>query len=141
MSELTRTTPFYLLREIAAAGQGTPSVYLLIAEAEAINAVPPEVGAEAHAQGWNLRFLRASEVGPKELYAVFSRDGGSITLLALDRWLPKLVDSLDRDVVLLTRGGVLLLLATPEIGERTLIAAPNLRNRFADVLIIEPERP
>jgi hypothetical protein len=74
------------------------------------------------------------------LEEAFKRDPDRpVTLITLDHWLPKLVTALDRNVVSLTRGGAVLLLANQAIAERLLSAAPNLRNRLSDVLTIRPD--
>jgi hypothetical protein len=141
MIDFSATTPFGLVRRLAAAGQNTPSVHLLIAEGAAMDSVQAEIAVEVQVQlGFNVRSIAASEMLPERLQEVFTpATNRHVVLIYLDRWLPKLVDSLDRNVVLLTRPGVVLLLANHKIGERTLAAAPNLRNRLTDVLAIQPE--
>jgi len=141
MIDFSATTPFGLVRRLAAAGQESPSVYLLISEAAAIDAVQADIAAEVQVQlGVNLRSLAASEVRPERLEDAFGADSMSpVVLITLDHWVPKLIDSLDRNIVLVIRAGPVLLLANFEIAERALAAAPNLRNRLTDVLAIRPD--
>ena len=141
MTDFSPTTPFGLVRRLAAAGQGSPSLYLLISEAGAIDAVQADLAAEVQVQlGVNLRSLTASEVRPERLEDAFRAESVSpVVLLTLDRWTPKLIDSLDRNIVLVARTGPVLLLTNSELAERALAAAPNLRNRLTDVLTIRPE--
>ncbi len=141
MIDFAVTTPFRLVRRLAAAGQDTPSVYLLICETTVMDAVRADIAAELQVQvGLNIRLLAASDVRPERLEDAF----GPVTIwpvvvLTLDRWVPQLVDSLDCNIVLLTRAGVVLLLASHEIAARALAAAPNLRNRITDILAITPD--
>ncbi|MCX6636963.1 MAG: hypothetical protein NT090_18055 [Acidobacteria bacterium] len=116
-------------------------MYLLICEAGAMDAVRADLTAEVQVQlGFDIRFLTASEVRPEKLEDAFLEDAvRPVVLITLDRWLPKLIDSLDRNVVVLTRAGTVLLLADRQIAERALAAAPNLRSRIADVLAITPD--
>ena len=72
--------------------------------------------------------------------AVSKAGAPTVTLIVLDHWKPQVLSVLDRNIVLFTRSGTLLLLATPEIGERALAAAPNLRNRLTDILRMEPDK-
>lgn len=139
--DFATTTPFQLARRLAAAGQGSSSVYLLISEAGGIEAVEADVTAEVEVQlGVNLRRLTASEVRLDRLEDAF-RSGADwpVMLLNLNRWVPKLIRSLDRNIVLVTRAGAVLLLANPDVAQRLLEKAPNLRNRLTDVLIIKPD--
>ena len=62
-----------------------------------------------------------------------------LILITLDKWLPKLVGYFDRNIVLLTRAGTVLLVASRKIAERVLAVAPNLRNRLTDVLLVKPD--
>jgi hypothetical protein len=116
-------------------------LYLLICEAGAMNAIRADLTAEVQVQlGFDIRFLTASEVRPEKLEEAFVGDAvRPVVLIALDRWLPKLIGSLDRNIVVLTRAGTVLLLADRHIAERALAAAPNLRSRLADVLAITPD--
>jgi hypothetical protein len=141
MIDFSATTPFRLVRRLAAAGQNTPSVYLLVCDAAAVDAVRADLAAEVQVQlGSNLRSLAASEVRPERLEDAFTLETDRpVVLVTLNRWLPKLVDSFDRNIVLLTRAGIVLLLASHEIGERALATGPNLRNRLTDVLSIKPD--
>jgi hypothetical protein len=124
MSDFAVTTPFQLVRRLAAAGRESPSVYLLIADAAEIEAVQADVAAEVEVQiGDSLR----------------SANPWPVILVTFDRWIPKLIDSLDRNIVLATSAGAVFLLANDEIGNRVLAAAPNLRNRLTDVLVIGPD--
>jgi hypothetical protein len=141
MIDFFATTPFRLVRSLAAAGQNTPSVYLLICEAAAMNAVRADIAAEIQVQlGFDPRSLAALEAQPERLEDAFRHETARpVVLLSLDLWLPKLIDSFDRNVVLLTEVGTVLLLASPGIAERILAVAPNLRNRLTDVFSIKPE--
>jgi len=141
MIEFSVTTAFRLVRRLAAAGPDTPSVYLLVCEAAAMDAVRADMAAEVQIQlGLNLRSLAASEVRPERLEDAFTTETAwPMVLVTLDHWLPKLVDSLDRNIVLVTRAGTVLLLANHEIAQRALAAAPNLRSRLTDVLAIRPD--
>jgi len=141
MINFSVTTAFRLVRRLAAAGQDTPSVYLLICEAAAMDAVRADLAAEIEIQlGLNLRSLAASEVRPERLEDAFITDTAwPVVLIALDHWLPKFVDALDRNIVLVTRAGTVLLFTNQEIAHRALAAAPNLRNRLTDVLAIKSD--
>ena len=141
MTDFSVTIAFGLVRRLAAAGTETPSLYLLISDAGAIRAVQADIAAEVQVQlGVGLRSLAAAGVRLDRLEAAFTGDPDRpITLITLDRWLPKLVTALDRNVVSLTRGGAVLLLANQAVAERLLWAAPNLRNRLSDVLAIRPD--
>jgi len=141
MIDFTATTPFRLVRGLAAAGGDTPSVYLLVSEDAAMDAVRADIAAEVEVQlGLNVRSLLASELRPAMLEEALTADMARlVVLITLDRWPPKLTDWLDRNVVLLTRAGTVLLLANHETAERALAVAPNLRNRLTDVLAIKPD--
>ncbi|MDP2999840.1 MAG: hypothetical protein Q8N47_20295 [Bryobacterales bacterium] len=117
-------------------------MYLLICEVFAMDAIRADLTAEVQVQlGFDIRFLTASEVNPEKLGDAFLADAvRPVILITLDRWLPKLIDSLDCNVVVLTRAGTVLLLANRQIAERALAAAPNLRSRLADVLAIAPDQ-
>ncbi len=106
-----------------------------------MEAVQADIAAELRVQlGVNLRSLAASEVRPERLQDAFARGRlSSVVLIGLDHWAPKLIDSLDCNIVLVTGAGPVLLLAKSELAERVLATAPNLRNRLADVLAIRPE--
>ncbi len=123
------------------AGQEVPSVYLLILEPATAMAIQADLAAEVQVQlGTTLRSLVASEMEPERLDDAFRQDvEWSVVLIAVDRWVPKLIDSIDRNVVLLTNAGTVLLVANRELAERVLTAAPNLRNRLTDVLAISPD--
>ncbi len=141
MIDFSTTTAFGLVRRLAAAGRQTPSVYLLICGADAMDVVRADMAAEVEVQlGVNLRLMTASEVRPARLEDAFALETSwSVVLMTLDQWLPRLVESLDRNIVLLTRAGIVLLLASREIAERALAAGPNLRNRLTDVLVVKPD--
>jgi len=141
MTDFSATIAFGLVRRLAAAGTDTPSLYLLISDAGAIRAVEADIAAEVQVQlGLGLRSLVAAEMGLDRLEEALKRNPDRpVTLITLDRWLPKLVTALDRNVVSLTRGGAVLLLANQAVAERLLWAAPNLRNRLSDVLAIRPD--
>jgi hypothetical protein len=141
MTDFSATIAFGLVRRLAAAGTHTPSLYLLISDAGAIRAIEADIAAEVQVQlGVGLRSLAAAGVRLDRLEAAFTGDPDRpITLITLDHWLPKLVTALDRNVVSLTKGGAVLLLADQGVAERLLSAAPNLRNRLSDVLAIRPD--
>jgi hypothetical protein len=140
MTEFATTSPFSLVRRLAAVGQGTPSVYLLICDAAGVDAVVADMAAEVRIQlGLNLRPFVASQLRPESLEPFTQRYAGDVVVITLDRWLPTLVSSFDRNIVLLTATGTVALIATIEIAERVLRAAPNLRNRLTDVLFLKPE--
>jgi hypothetical protein len=142
MIDFSLTTPFELVRRLAAAGKGSASVYLLIAEDADAAAVQSDMSAEIQVQlGANLRSLAASKIRPEGLQEAFRADAAwPVVLIIMDRWAPKLIDSLDCNVVLMTGVGTVLLLANNEIAERVLTAAPNLRNRLTDVLAVGPDQ-
>lgn len=141
MIDFSTTTTFQLVRRLAAAGQHAPSLYMLVCETAVSAAIRADIAAEAQVQlGLNLRLLAASDVLQERLEEIFTSESGfPLILITLDRWLPKLVDSFDRNVVLLARAGILLFVANRKIAERVLAAAPNLRNRLTDVLLIKPD--
>ncbi|MGB9456880.1 MAG: hypothetical protein WCB12_12605 [Bryobacteraceae bacterium] len=140
MTEFSATTPFRLVRRLAAVGQDAPSLYLLICAAGERDAVLAEIAAEVEIQlGLNLHQLAGSELQPENLEPLINRDASDLIVIALDRWLPSLVGSFDRNVVLLTAGGTAMLLADADVVERILTAAPNLRNRLTDILLITPD--
>jgi len=138
MTAFSPTNAFRLLRRLAAVGLDTPSLYLLISEAPNIQAIQADITAEVQVQlGVSPRELAAADVRIDRLEDAFAQDPDrQVTLITLDHWLPKLVKALDRNIVLLTGSGAVLLLAKPEVAERLLAAAPNLRNRLTDVLEI-----
>jgi hypothetical protein len=141
MTDFSATTAFRLVRRLAAAGRDVPSAYLLVCEAATIDAVQADIVAEVQVQlGFNLRSLAASQLRPRTLDDAFTANGAwAVVLMTLDHWVSKLVDSLDRNIAFFTGTGTVLLLASHEIAERALAAAPNLRNRLTDILAITPE--
>lgn len=142
MSNFSKITAFGLVRRIAVAGKGAPSLYLLICSGAVLDAVRADIMAEVHIQlRFNPRFLAASDIQLRRLKAALRSDRvRPLIVITLDRWLPKLVSSLDRNVVLLTKAGIVLLVATRTIANRLLTAAPNLSNRLTDVLAIKPDQ-
>src|ERR1019366_4005566 len=142
MTGFSATTAFRLVRRLAAIGPDSPSLYLLIADTPAMEAIQADITAEVQVQtGVSLRALAAADVSPDKLEDVFAQaPDARVTLITWDHWLPKLVTALDRNIVLLTRSGAVLLLASPEVAERLLPAAPNLRNRLTDVFAIRLEQ-
>jgi len=106
-----------------------------------MGAVRTDLEAEVQVQlGVDLRSLSSAEVQPERLGDVFSHGTAwPVILITLDRWLPKLADSFDRNIVLLARSGTVLFVAGRDIAERVLAAAPNLRNRLTDILLITPD--
>jgi len=105
-------------------------------------AIQADIAAEVQVQvGVTLQALAAVDVKLDKLEDVFAQPPDSqVTLITLDRWLPKLVTAFDRNIVLLTRSGAVLLLASPEVAGRLLPAAPNLRNRLTGVFAIRLEQ-
>jgi hypothetical protein len=138
MTAFSLTNAFRLLRRLAAVGLDTPSLYLLIADAAAMQAIHADIMAEIQVQlGIGPRALAADELTGDRLEDAFAQDPNRpVTLITLDHWLPRLAKALDRNIVLLTRSGAVLMLTKPDIAERLLAAAPNLRNRLTDVLEI-----
>jgi hypothetical protein len=134
MMDFSTTTPFQLARMLAAVGQESPSIYLLISEPAGMEAVHTDIAAEVEVQlGSPIRTLVASEMQLERLEDEFRPDTARpVVLVRLDVWMPKLVRSLDRHVVLMTRAGAVLLLGTQDLAERVLTKAPNLRNRLTD---------
>ena len=140
MTEFSATTPFRLVRRLAAVGPDAPSIYLLVCDAAEMDAVLADMAAEVQIQlGLNLRPFAASELRPGSLGALTEHNAGDLVVITLDRWLPALVCSFDRNIVLLTAGGTVVLLAIRDIAERVLSAAPNLRNRLTDVLVLRSD--
>jgi hypothetical protein len=140
MTEFSATTAFRLVRRLAAVGRDTPSVYLLICDAAEMTSVLADMTVEVQIQlGLNLRSFAGSELHPGSLEALTERNVGDLAVIILDHWFPKLVRSFDRNVVMLTSGGTVVLLATPDIAEGMLRSAPNLRSRLTDILLLRPE--
>jgi len=141
MTTFVATTGFRLVRRIAAAGPENPAMYLLIAKPAEMGSVKLDLAEEVDVQlGLKLRSFAAGNLPPERLEDVFKPDPVSpVVLITLDNWMPKLVKNIDRNIVLLTRAGPVLLLANPEVAERVLVAAPNLRNRLTDILAIYPD--
>jgi hypothetical protein len=142
MSEFSTTTTFGVIRRLASMGLTSPSLYVLICERGEMEAVQSDLAAEVDVQlGSELRILDTSNVSLDRFFEAIAPNGKPrAVLLTIRQWERKLVDSLDRNVVLLTGAGPLVLLADFEIAERILSAAPNLRNRLADVLLIRPDQ-
>lgn len=142
MSKFSPTTTFEVIRRLAAIGLSAPSLYVLICDRGEMEAVQSDLVAETDVQlGSELQLLDGSNSSLEQFFEAIASNGEPrAVLLTIRRWEPKLVDSLDRNIVLVTRAGPLLLLADSEIAERILSAAPNLRNRLADVLLIRPDQ-
>jgi len=143
MITFPRTTVFGLVRRVAATELTNPSIYVLICEPEAMSAVQSDLAAEIEVQlGADLRSFDASHVTIDILaQAIASNRTPGVILLAMARWEHTLVDSIDRNIVLLTQVGPVLFLTSFDVAERILTRAPNLRSRLADVLIIGPDEP
>jgi len=141
MIDFSTTTTFGVVRRVAATGLSTPSIYVLICEPGELGTVRKDLAAEIEVQlGSELRFLDASHITfDALLQANAHANGPGIVLLAMRRWEHNLVDSIDRNIVLLTESGPLLLLTSFDVAERILAKAPNLRSRIADVLLIGPD--
>jgi hypothetical protein len=142
VSDFATTTAFGLIRRLAAAGQNSPAIYLLIAEDSTVPIIQNDIAEELNVQlGIELRSLGALEIQPDKLENAFtSSHVARVFLITLNRWVPKLIESLDRNIVLVTNGGPVLLLATSEVAERALVAAPNLRSRLTDILAMTSDR-
>ncbi|MEX2299621.1 MAG: hypothetical protein WD733_01720 [Bryobacterales bacterium] len=141
MSDFASTTPFQLVRRLAAAGQNSPSAYFLIAATSATESVQVDLAAEVEVQiGGYLQCLAAADLDPERLEHAF---GSEIhwpnLLITVDHWVPNVIDWFDRNVVIVIGAGAVLFLANPRVAERVLRAAPNLRNRLTDILTIEPD--
>jgi hypothetical protein len=141
MIDFAQTTAFGFVRRLAAAGMDGPSTYLLVAENSIIESVQADLAAEVQVQlGTRIRLSVASELRPDRLAQLFATDLASpVMLVRLDSWTPRLIEAVDRNVVLVTMNGTVLFLGTHELAERMLGAAPNLRSRLADVLAITPD--
>jgi hypothetical protein len=141
MIDFSTTTTFEVVRRVAAAGLGVPSIYVLICEPGVLRAVQEDLAAEIEVQlGSELRSLDASNITFDVLLEANAHaKGPGIVLLAMRRWEQNLVDSIDRNIVLLTDSGPLILLTSFDVAERILAKAPNLRSRLADVLLIGPD--
>lgn len=138
MTKFSDVTAFRLVRGLGAAGARNPAIYLLICESESMVAVEADLRAEAEVQlGAAIRVDTASDVLRNSLPVWHD---GSTRLIHFDRWLPELVDAMDRHSALLVQdGGQLLLLADGSTAERILKKAPNLRSRLTDVFRIGPD--
>ncbi|MGD0772074.1 MAG: hypothetical protein ABSC05_04555 [Candidatus Solibacter sp.] len=142
MTNFIPITPFEFVRRLALAGREVPSVYLLIIVEPATTAgIQTDLLAEIKIQlGTRVRSMVASSLQPERLDDAFKPEADRpVILVSIDRWVPRLIRSMDRNVVLLTRGGAILLLANRALAERVLSAAPHLRNRLVDVLEITPD--
>lgn len=141
MIDFSTTTTFGVVRRVAATGLSTPSIYVLICEPGELGAIRKDLAAEIEVQlGSELRSLDASNITFDVLLEANAHaNGPGIVLLAMRRWEHNLVDSIDRNIVLLTESGTLLLLTSFDVAERILARAPNLRSRIADVFLIGPD--
>jgi hypothetical protein len=141
MIDFSSTTAFDLVRRMMVLGETSPSVYFLVCEFSDIDAVQTDIAAEVAVQfGSKIQILESSEFSIDGIVkATERRDPPRLILLILRRWEHRLIDSLDRNVILLTAGCQVVILADSAIANRTLAAAPNLRNRIADVLTIKPD--
>ncbi len=140
MTDASTTTAFRLVRRLSAIGNESPSLYLLTCDMATMGALQDDLAAEAEVQlGVTLRVLAAAEIRPERLAYAFTGADERVTLVRFHHWLPKLASALDRNIVLLTTAGAVLLLMSREVAERTLVAAPNLRSRLTDLLAIEPD--
>jgi hypothetical protein len=137
MTDFATTTAFQLVRRLAAAGQETPSLYMLISEPVAIDIIREDLAAEVEVQlGGNLR-----SVAPNWSEDAMITVGGSpVVLITLDQWAPTTIAAMDRNIVRLTTAGPVLLLATAEVAEKAVAAAPNVRSRLTDILLIERDK-
>jgi hypothetical protein len=140
MTQFAGTTIFQLVRRLAAAGLKSPSLYLLICDDSDIDSVRSDLEMEVRAQfGFFPRSFSASEVIWDRLEDVFSQNKEKPSLLiTINHWKPGLFESIDRNVVLLERAGNVILITTAAFAERALVKAPNMRNRFTDILAVKP---
>jgi hypothetical protein len=140
MNEFSTTTTFQLIRRLAAAGPNTPTLYLLLCEAAAMDSVRADIEAEVQVQfGFIPRSFSASGIESDPLEKTFAHNTDQpLVLITFDHWIPGLFRSFDRNIVLLKEAGTVLLIASRKIAERALATAPNMRNRFTDVLWIKP---
>jgi hypothetical protein len=138
MNGFSTTNAFRLVRRLATIGPENPSLYLLIAAPPAMQAIHADIAAEVQVQlGVGLRALAPADLRFDGSEDAFAQDPDRpVALITLDHWMPQLVTALDRNVVLLTKGGAVLLLANAKIAERMLAEAPNLRNRLTDIFAI-----
>jgi len=142
MPSFSATTAFRPVRRLAAIGPDGPSLYLLIADASAMQEIQADIAAEVQVQiGVAVQVLAAVDVELDRLEDPLAEASDMrVTLITLDQWLPSLVTALDRKIVLLTRHGAVLPLASPGVTERLLPAAPNLRNRLTGVFAVRLEQ-
>jgi len=142
MREFSTTTTFGVIRRVASMGLTSPSLYVLICERGEMEAIQSDLAAEMDVQlSSELRLLDAPNLSVEQLSDAITPDGEPrAVLLTIRQWERRLVDSLDRNIVLVTGAGPLLLLTDFKIAERILSEAPNLRNRLADVLLIRPDQ-
>jgi hypothetical protein len=140
MTQFAGTTIFQLVRRLAAAGLKSPSLYLIICADADIDSVRSDLELEVRAQlGFFPRSFSASKASSDRLENIFSQDEvRPFVLITIDHWKSGLFQSLDRNVVLLKRAGVVIFIATPTFAERALAKAPNMRNRFTDILAVKP---
>jgi hypothetical protein len=140
MTQFAGTTIFQLVRRLAAAGLKSSSLYLLICADPDIDSVRSDLELEVRAQlGFLPRSFSTSEVISDRLEDAFSQNEEKpFVIITVDHWNPGLFQSLDRNVVLLERAGTVILIATAEFAERALVKAPNMRNRFTDILAVKP---
>jgi hypothetical protein len=142
MTPFTTTTPFRLVRALAAAGTNNPSMYLLLCEAGDLSAVAADLAAEIEVQlGISVRTAKASDVVERGVDDTLGWQSAYPALrLTLDAWTPDLVGALDHNITLLENAvNVFILLTTHGLCERTLAAAPNYRNRLTDIFQIAPD--
>lgn len=141
MIDFSTTTAFGLVRRMAVLGQNGPAIYLLICEGSDFEPVQADLAAEIDVQlGARIESLAASlPVLDQWLDAPVQGPQRAVILLTLRRAEHKVISFLDRNVVLLAQRGQVLILTEFDVGERVLAAAPNLRNRMADVLAIRPD--
>jgi hypothetical protein len=144
MIDFSTTTAFRLVRQLAVS-PGTPAMYLLISEAGTEAAVENDLREEVEVQlGSSLSIYRLAESpdSNRDIEELEGDAAGGIRLLRIDVWAPDLIGSLDSHVIRLEQTGAqFLFLTSEELSQRLVIAAPNFRNRLADVLRITPDDP
>jgi hypothetical protein len=140
MSGFSRTTAFEIARQLAATGEGNPSLYLLICDPDSLLAVQDELLVEIRVQlGVSAEILQyAGPLGHGQSGDLRITTKKPVLMVAHE--VPSaLIRSFDLHIVLLTNATVLVLTG-PEIAGRILVSAPHLRSRLTDVFNIQPER-
>jgi hypothetical protein len=143
MTDFSGTTIFGLVRRLAAVGRSVPSIYVLICKPSEMEVVQENLKAEIAVQfGSDLLCMDGSNMPADEIFSPMTRNREPrIILLRMPNWERRLIDSIDRNIVLLAEAGTVLMLTSLDLAERILAAAPNLSSRLSDVLVIGPDQP